>query len=232
MYLIDIADDHPLVRDAIGQLLQQQLLDCQVRLSVDFPSLWQQLSHGDEPDLVLLDLQMPGCSGFDGLERLQANFPQIPVAILSANDDKPTMLEAMALGAVGFISKSSERLQLVQAVQQLLQGEVYLSAAQFRHDASKETSKEPRNASDNKLDHAPPTARTGQVSALEWKYRSLTPQQQRVLQWLLKGLSNKAIARELHCAETTVKSHVSVVLEKFAVKRRAELLVLFAAEAN
>ena len=232
MYLIDIADDHPLVREAIGQLLQQQLTDCQVRLSVDFPSLWQQLSYGEEPDLVLLDLHMPGCSGFDGLQRLQTSFPQVPVAILSANDDKPTMLEAMALGAVGFISKSSERAQLVQAVQQLLQGEVYLSAAQFRHDAGKETYKDPRKESAIKLEHEQPSASTGQVSALEWKYRALTPQQQRVLQWLLKGLSNKAIARELHCAETTVKSHVSVVLEKFAVKRRSELLALFAADAH
>jgi len=216
MYLIDIADDHPLVREAIGQLLQQQLNNCQVRLSVDFPSLWQQLAEGPEPDLILLDLQMPGCQGFDGLQRLQAAFPQVPVAILSANDDKPTMLAAMTHGAIGFISKASERTQLVQAVQQLLQGEVYLSAAQFRSDSPKTPT--------------PPLLET--VSPLEWKVRALTTQQQRVLQWLLKGLSNKAIARELHCAETTVKSHVSVVLEKFAVKRRAELLALFASTTD
>jgi DNA-binding NarL/FixJ family response regulator len=216
MYLIDIADDHPLVRDAIGQLLHQQVADCQVRLSVDFPSLWQQLLQGPEPDLVLLDLQMPGCQGFDGLQRLQLEFPQIPVAILSANDDKPTMLAAMTHGAIGFISKSSERAQLVQAVQQLLQGEVYLSAAQFRSDTPKTTTTPMHQA----------------VSPLEWKVRALTAQQQRVLQWLLKGLSNKAIARELHCAETTVKTHVSVILEKFAVKRRAELLALFAMNAD
>ncbi|WP_445767029.1 response regulator transcription factor [Rheinheimera sp.] len=210
MYIIDIADDHPLVREAMLHLLQEQFADAQIRVAENLAQLFAQLRSGSEPDLVLLDLQLPDATGYEGLSALLREFPQLPVAMLSANDDRSTMLQAMAHGAIGFISKTSDKDQLVHAIKQLLQGEIYLSAAPFRHSAGS------------------PLPATAPGSEWQQKIAALTPQQKKVLRELRKGYSNKLIARELDCGETTVKTHVSALLEKLGQTNRNQLIALCA----
>ena len=206
MYIFDIADDHPLVREAMLHLLRDLYADAQVRVAENLAGLQQQVRQGQEPDLVLLDLQLPDAHGFDGLTALLDEFPQLPVAMLSANDDRATMLQAISHGAIGFISKTSDKAQLSQAIEQLLQGQIYLSAAPFRS--------------------APITTPSMDAGAKAWqqKLESLTPQQQKVLAQLRLGLSNKEIARVLDCGETTVKTHVSALLAKLGQANRNQLI--------
>ena len=106
-----IVDDHPLFRGAMAQALSQPLEEGGTSVSVleagDFGALLEKLKSEDQIDLVLLDLAMPGVSGFSGLLTLRAEYSDVPVVIVSATDDPATINRAMALGASGFIPKSS-----------------------------------------------------------------------------------------------------------------------------
>lgn len=216
MYHFCIADDHPLYRDALTVLLQQHWPDCQVQQAANLAGLLQLLQSTAEPDLVMLDVNMPGSTGLAGLQALKQHSPQLAIVMLSAEDDKQTILQAMALGAVGFISKAAARQELIAALEHILQGNVYLPAQRFRHAASSATT--PLNA-----EHTLP-AQTKSGNAIPEKLASLSKQQQRVLRLLLTGLSNKQIADSLYIAETTVKAHVSAIYDKLAVSNRAQLL--------
>ena len=209
MYQFYLADDHPLYRDALQLLLRQQWPDCQLTQTASLAELLHLLQHSAEPDLLLLDVNMPGSAGLDGLRQLKQQFLQVPVAMLSAEDDKQTILQAMALGAVGFISKAADKQQLLAAIQQLLAGNIYLPAQSFRQTETALSAAENSNAIPEKL-------------------AQLTRQQRRVLAQLLQGASNKQIAEALFIAETTVKAHVTAIFDKLGVQNRMQLL----AQAN
>lgn len=126
MYKILIADDHPLFREAICTVISSGFPDSELIETSDLDSALNFTRNNDDLDLILLDLNMPGMHGLNGLISLRNEAPTIPVVIISAEEDKQVVLQAITCGAVGFITKSSPRAQMTEAITQILNGNVYL----------------------------------------------------------------------------------------------------------
>ncbi|MFV3410760.1 response regulator transcription factor ErdR [Pseudomonas nitroreducens] len=205
-YEILIADDHPLFRSALHQALTIGL-GPEARLSeaASIAELEARLNEKADWDLVLLDLNMPGAYGFSGLVLLRGQYPQIPVVMVSAQEDAAVVQRSREFGASGFIPKSSELSVLQQAVRSVLDGDVWWPP---QVDAVTEMSEDVRAASAG--------------------LASLTPQQFRVLTMVCEGLLNKQIAFELSVSEATVKAHVTAIFRKLNVRTRTQAALLLA----
>jgi DNA-binding NarL/FixJ family response regulator len=120
-----IADDHPLVRDALARTVQQLAADVQVRETGDLEGLLRLAAQGDA-DLALVDLNMPGMDGVAGLRRLRAAAPTLPVVVASGQEDAATIRAVLAAGAVGFIPKSERSEVLLGALRLVQSGGTYV----------------------------------------------------------------------------------------------------------
>ena len=209
MYKILIADDHPLFREAISNVIQNSFEGCQTLETEDLDSALEIAQKEEELDLILLDLNMPGMNGLNGLITLRNDLPTVPVVIVSAEEDKQIVLQAITYGAVGFITKSSPREQMSDALKQILAGNVYLPSDIIR--ASQPDNRRMQRKDDNQI---PPELLS-----------SLTRRQLLVLERMSKGESNKQIAYNLNIAETTVKAHVSAILRKLGVHNRIQAVL-------
>ncbi|MGP4723321.1 response regulator [Agrobacterium deltaense] len=203
--VIIIADDHPLFRGALKQAVsgldgQQSIIE-----AGDFEAARSAAAARNDADLMLLDLAMPGVSGFSGLMALRAEFSSLPIVIVSATDDATTVRRSIELGASGFISKSSGIDDIRDGIRAVLEGDVWIPAG---HQGDKE--KDP------------------DVADLIGRLRTLTPQQSRVLGMLAEGLLNKQIAYELNVSEATIKAHVSAILLKLKVDSRTQAVIQLA----
>lgn len=207
MYKILIADDHPLFREAICNVIGTGFPGVELLETSDLDSALALAQEHDDLDLVLLDLNMPGMHGLNGLITLRNECPSIPVVIVSAEEDKQVVLQAITYGAVGFITKSSPRAQMTEAIQQILAGNVYLPSDIIR--ANRTITR--RNPEEHPI-------------SPELLY-ALTRKQLLVLERMAKGESNKQIAYHLDIAETTVKAHVSAILRKLNVHNRVQAIL-------
>ena len=106
-YKIVIADDHPLFRGALRQALSDVYVDLTISEAGSLDDVTAILDGGEEPDLILLDLKMPGVQGFSGLMYLRAQYPGVPVVVVSANEDRPIIRRSLDFGASGYIPKST-----------------------------------------------------------------------------------------------------------------------------
>jgi DNA-binding NarL/FixJ family response regulator len=167
-----------------------------------FEDVTDLLERGREVDLILLDLRMPGVRGFSGLMYLRAQYPSVPVVVVSANDDPDVIRRCMEFGASGFFPKTLGADVMRAAVARVLAGEVW-TPPEF--DAARKTDAE--------------------SAAMIARLSSLTPQQVRVLMMLSGGLLNKQIAYELGVSEATVKAHVSAILQKLGVDSRTQAVI-------
>ncbi|AOE65219.1 response regulator transcription factor [Pseudomonas corrugata] len=208
MYKILIADDHPLFREAIHNVISDGFPGSEVMETADLDSALALTTEHDDLDLILLDLNMPGMHGLNGLINLRNEAPTIPVVIVSAEQDKQIVLQAITYGAVGFITKSSPRSQMTDAIEQILNGNVYLPPDIIR------TQKNPVGRRLNETPAFPPEL-----------LQALTRKQLLVLERMTKGESNKQIAYTLDIAETTVKAHVSAILRKLNVHNRVQAIL-------
>ena len=154
------------------------------------------------PHILLLDLKMPGVSGFSGLMYMRAQYPDIPVIVVSANEERDTIRRCMDFGASGFIPKTTDVEVMRNAVRLVLDGGVWTPP-----DVDLST---------------PPDKETADIVR---RLSSLTPQQVRVLMMLSEGLLNKQIAYELSVSEATVKAHVSAILQKLGVDSRTQAVI-------
>ncbi len=197
-----IADDHPLFRDALDQTISSSMPDLEIIQAGTLDLVIESLEGGDDVDLVLLDLKMPGVQGFSGLIFLRAQFPNIPVVVVSASEEAQVIKRVMELGASGFIPKSASMDDMQLAVKTVLAGEVWV----------------PKNIdTDSSQDDDSELAR---------RLTTLTPQQLRVLMMLRDGLLNKQIAYKLSVSEATVKAHVSAILQKLKVDSRTQAVIV------
>ncbi|MDS7596100.1 response regulator transcription factor [Agrobacterium tumefaciens] len=199
---IIIADDHPLFRGALKQAVsgiegQQTIIE-----AGDFEAARKAAAEWHDADLMLLDLSMPGVSGFSGLMALRAEYTSLPIVIVSATDDATTVRRSIELGASGFISKSSGIDDIRDGIRAVLEGDVWIPV---NHRDAKEQDPD--------------------VADLIQRLRTLTPQQSRVLGMLAEGLLNKQIAYELSVSEATVKAHVSAILLKLKVDSRTQAVI-------
>ncbi len=199
---IVIADDHPLLRGALRQALAGAMPGAEIREAADLDSLGRELERAPDTDLVLLDLAMPGVRGFSGLLYLRAEYPGVPVVIVSANEDRGVMRRCIEFGAAGFIPKTTEIEVMREAVRAVLDGGLWTPP-----------------------DLDMPTSRDGRESDMVRRLASLTPQQLRVLMMLSEGLLNKQIAFELSVSEATIKAHVSAILTKLGVESRTQAVI-------
>lgn len=199
---IVIADDHPLFRGALREAVASVLAHAAIDEAGTFEELTAQLERDAEVDLILLDLSMPGISGFSGLIYLRAQYPAVPVVIVSASDDAGTIRSSMDFGASGFIPKRFGVDTLRAAIAKVMEGDVWLPA-----DVDLAAAGDP------------------DMAKLRDRLVTLTPQQVRVLMMLSEGLLNKQIAYELGVSEATIKAHVSAILQKLGVESRTQAVI-------
>ncbi|KXO12095.1 MULTISPECIES: response regulator [Marinobacter] len=208
-YKILIADDHPLFREAISNVIASGFENTEIIETENLDNALEIAKNTDDLDLILLDLNMPGMHGLNGLITLRNEAPSLPVVIVSAEEDKQVVLQAITYGAIGFITKSSPRSEMTGAIQQILNGNVYLPSDIIR--TSKENHSRKHRNDENAISPE--------------MLNSLTRRQLLVLERMAKGESNKQIAYNLNIAETTVKAHVSAILRKLAVHNRVQAIL-------
>ncbi len=201
-YRIVIADDHPLFRDALRLAVQDALDDVVLDDAGSLKEALDILTSSDDVDLVLLDLKMPGVQGFSGLMLMRAQFPLVPVVVVSGSEESSVISRAISLGALGFIPKSAPVEDMQAAISTVLNGDVWL----------------PENVDLTSQGNA-------ETDDLARRLSNLTPQQTRVLMMLREGLLNKQIAYELTVSEATVKAHVSAILQKLNVDSRTQAVI-------
>jgi DNA-binding NarL/FixJ family response regulator len=197
-----VADDHPLFRDALRKAVASVVASARIDEAGSFEELTALLDRESDVDLILLDLSMPGISGFSGLIYLRAQFPAIPVVIVSASDDAGTIRRSMDFGASGFIPKRFGVETLREAIGKVMKGDVWVP-----DDVDLSAAADP------------------DMTRLRDRLVTLTPQQVRVLMMLSEGLLNKQIAYELGVSEATIKAHVSAILQKLGVESRTQAVI-------
>lgn len=203
-YEILIADDHPLFRSALQQALSLGLgPDVRLIEAASIAELEACLAEKADWDLVLLDLNMPGAYGFSGLVLLRGQYPQIPVVMVSAQEDPGVIVRAREFGASGFIPKSSPLESIQQGVRAVLDGDVWWPAQTLAA-----------------------VALSAEAKAASAGLASLTPQQFRVLTMVCDGLLNKQIAYQLNVSEATIKAHVTAIFRKLGVRTRTQAALL------
>jgi len=201
-YRFVIADDHPLFRGALKEAVNQLFTATKIFEAGGFDDLQVLLEREGDVDLVLLDLSMPGVRGFSGLLYLRAQFPGIPVVVVSANEEPDVIRRCMGFGASGFLPKTLAVEVMREAIHKVLDGGVWTPPD---IDLQSHDDKETRD--------------------LVARLATLTPQQVRVLMMLSEGLLNKQIAYELTVSEATVKAHVSAILQKLGVESRTQAVI-------
>jgi DNA-binding NarL/FixJ family response regulator len=204
-----IIDDHHLIRDGMRPVLQRLAADdaLEVVEAATFQAGLAEAARHADFDLALLDLRLPDVAGFEALTELQRVHPEIPVVVMSGEDDPRLVREALERGALGYIPKSSSTAVILNALRLVLSGGTYLPR-QIMGDASSD----PADASAARALPKDPGL-------------DLTPRQADVLALLVAGKSNKEICRALDLAEGTVKSHLAAIFRALNVTTRVQAVI-------
>ncbi len=200
---IIIADDHPLFRAALRQAVSQAVPDAEVAEVESIKALQAAVEKKPDADLVLLDLNMPGAHGFSGLVFMRGQYPGLPVVVVSGSEDLQVMRRSIDYGASGFIPKSAPLPEITEAIQAVLEGDMWL----------------PEGVAE-KLEQT-----QAENTDFSEKLASLTPQQFRVLGMLAEGMLNKQIAYDLDVSEATIKAHITAVFRKLGVRNRTQAVI-------
>ena len=193
-----LVDDHPLFIEGMRGILQRLDDAAVIQTSGSCEEALGLIEKDDDIDLLLLDLNLPGMSGLDGMQQLRHHLPATSIVLLSASEDRNKVLRAIELGAKGYIPKSSTSEIIITALQLVLSGGVYFPMAV--------------------LD----TINSSHAKTSNGNGHTLTLRQIEVLRLLAEGHPNKTIAEKLHMAENTVRVHVSAILRFLEVSNRTE----------
>ena len=204
MTRILVADDHPLFREALSAALEPHFKDAEIIEADSLESTLVVLNENHQIDLLLLDLNMPGGEYFNGLISVKDVYPDLPVAVISANESIEVVAQVMGLGAQGFIPKSAPTAQIAQAIVTIKGGDTWVP---------EEMKPELENVDE-------------EMAQLLKRFRELTPKQIQVLSFLRAGLMNKQIAHEMNVTEATIKAHISAILRKLEINTRTQAVLL------
>lgn len=191
-----IADDHELYRDALSILVQRIEEPTKVHLSSSYTDLLQLAQSADDWDLMLVDLNMPGLSYYDGIAQLSAQHPNTPIIVVTSSDDPKDSHLALKAGALGYMSKSMKSDDMLNAIKLMISTGISIHPNHSTHLTT-----------ESSLDE-------------------LTPRQQDVLRQLCQGESNKRIARNLDLSEHTVKLHVRAILQTLNAENRTQAVII------
>jgi DNA-binding NarL/FixJ family response regulator len=203
-----IVDDHALIREALHAALKQLKREALVLEASNSCQAMQLVEDNPDIALVLLDINLPDRDGFSVLRELRDGYATIAIVILSSSNDPDTVKRAFKLGALGFIPKTTELAVMLNAIQLVLSGGIYIPSEILGSEAT--TSRGPAN----KVATCDATKDLG-----------LTDRQTEVLALLMKGKSNKVIAKILNMAVPTVKNHITVVFKALKVTSRTEAVI-------
>lgn len=192
-----LADDHPMIRAALEVLLRDTGFEI-VGMAGSGEAALQSVDQL-RPDLILLDIQMPGGTGIEVLRQLRAARSHLPVVLLTAAIDDSQLLEAKALKVEGIVLKNSDPAFLIDCLESVRAG---------------------RNWIDPEL-----AARVRQLNARVGRRASLAPRERQLIGFVRKGMRNREIAEELGVTEGTVKAYLHAIFEKLGIGNRTELAI-------
>jgi len=204
-----IADDHALFREGLHYTLESLVDNVEIMEAKNGTEAIQIVRNFPDLDLVLMDLDMPGINGFEGLLSLRKSYPELPVVIVTASEYEQDMIRIMKSGAAGYIPKSHTSQEMLNAIRQILNGDIYVpvlgaSSGTFHIRQMPEN----ENGTSKRADQY-----------------ELTPRQREVLKLMCDGMSNKAIANKLGMAEGTVKIHVTAILKSLSATNRTQAVI-------
>lgn len=206
-----VADDHGLYRKGLSLLIRDGLGFTAIIEAGTFDLALDSMAHIDDVALALFDLSMPGVGGPESLAVVKQTYPDTRVVVISAIENRDTVLAAIATGLNGYLPKSMSDHDILSALEGVLQGRIYIPSFM-----SVISGKSPPTSA------APAEHAEGDAVPAE-RAKPLSPRQHDVLRCICRGFSNKEIARELDIAEGTVKIHVAALFAHFGVRNRTEL---------
>ena len=201
-----IVDDHALIREALCAVLRQLKREAVIFEASSSRQAVDIVEEHPDISLILLDINLPDRDGFSVLRELRDSYPTIAIIILSSSNDQDTVKRAFKLGALGFIPKTTEREVMLNAIELVFSGGIYIPSEILEETPSARLTNEPTT----------PDFLRG---------LGLTDRQIEVLALLMKGKSNKIIAKTLNMAVPTVKNHITVILKALNVTSRTEAVI-------
>lgn len=195
-----IADDHPLSREGLALAVRHAIPGVVVITAGTIAEAEAAMGQRGGFELVLLDLMLPDTHGFSGLVRLQFRMPDVPIVVITAQDDPALAAVARDLGAAGFLPKSAPLDEIAQGLGRIVEGE-----AVFRAAAG---------------------GATAEAKAMRERIALLSEAQRRVLFALARGCANKQIAYDLAITEATVKAHLTAIFRRLGVTNRMQAMLV------
>ena len=205
-----VVDDHELFRGGMVQLLREHGIDVVGEAAMAAPAI--KLACELHPDVVLIDLNMPGISGIEATQRLHALAPLVRVLVLTVVDDEHAVTEALLAGASGYLLKDAPVAQIVEGIKATARGESLISPRIAGHLVRRI-----RQPPGMQIDNAPADLNNAQAD--------LTPREMEILELIARGMDNPQIAQTLFLSQHTVKNHVSSILVKLQVQNRIQAAV-------
>src|SRR5690606_9716408 len=200
-----LVDDHAVLRDGLSSLISLEP-DMEVVGEARDGEEAINLVESTRPDVVLMDINMPGMSGVEAIRRIHAKHPQVAVLVLTMYDRDEYLYESIRAGATGYLLKDAPSGDVIAAVRSAYRGESTLHPVMARKLLDNLSGRERRMERGGEDDF-------------------LTPRELDVLKWMVKGLSNKEIAEQLFISDKTVKIHVSNIFKKLGVKSRSQAII-------
>jgi len=195
-----LADDHALIRDGIRLVLESHTKISEFIETDNYPDTLESVKNNSDLDLIVMDLFMPGSSGTDGIILIRQSAPCTPIIVLSTSEDIEHVKNALKLGANGYIPKSSSNDILLNAINLVMAGGIYIPAQML-----------------NETDDTMPVEEP--LTSL------LTDRQTEVLKLMAQGKTNKAIAQIMNITDNTVKSHVSMIFTHLNAINRTQAVL-------